>query len=496
MILFKKKKRHQETGRSMIEMLSVIALIGVLSIGGIAGYKMAMNKYKTNELLNQSNKFVELCTIKKQQNPAINVDCSGIISELGKNILPDTWSFSSDANSKTFSLTIPSVEKAVCQNMSQSGWSRLLSMHISTPEGEKITESGKNCPINGTISLTFADNPSTYIGSNTEDEKPSTSDEPDEPCSGIQIWYEGECVDPSSCPTNTFRDSGGSCIPCSDPNSYTTSNFHCNTCSERIMDWNGCSLRTKKCEKNEFYDFLSGCISCGSPEYSTSTTKSECDKCGDKRGFDTNHGDYCYLKNNCPSGMFDTFSQGCQNCTDSNSYPAAEEECNKCGDNRLQSYGECALKEKCPSGFISTLWSGCIDCNGDDFSAYTSKEECAKCGNKRWYTEGSTDCRKNECGTNSNMFNTFYDGCQSCDSSGSYAAQESECHKCGNKRVLFGRNCEKNTPTYCEDGSFYSTFGCLSCDDQSSGGTTLKSECDKCGNKRIYDSKQAMCFFR
>ena len=35
-------------GRSMIEMLGVLAIVGVLSIGGIAGYSKAMNMYKIN----------------------------------------------------------------------------------------------------------------------------------------------------------------------------------------------------------------------------------------------------------------------------------------------------------------------------------------------------------------------------------------------------------------------------------------------------------------
>ena len=44
-------KLNQESGRSMVEMLGVLAIIGVLSIGGIAGYTMAMNRYKANEIL-------------------------------------------------------------------------------------------------------------------------------------------------------------------------------------------------------------------------------------------------------------------------------------------------------------------------------------------------------------------------------------------------------------------------------------------------------------
>lgn len=47
--------RFNEQGRSMIEMLGVLAIVGVLSVGGIAGYSKAMNKFKTNKLIEQVN---------------------------------------------------------------------------------------------------------------------------------------------------------------------------------------------------------------------------------------------------------------------------------------------------------------------------------------------------------------------------------------------------------------------------------------------------------
>lgn len=49
--MFNQKKL--ESGRSMIEMLGVLAIIGVLSVGGIAGYSKAMLKYKTNKAIDQ-----------------------------------------------------------------------------------------------------------------------------------------------------------------------------------------------------------------------------------------------------------------------------------------------------------------------------------------------------------------------------------------------------------------------------------------------------------
>lgn len=47
--------RVNEQGRSMIEMLGVLAIVGVLSVGGIAGYSKAMNKFKTNKMIDQIN---------------------------------------------------------------------------------------------------------------------------------------------------------------------------------------------------------------------------------------------------------------------------------------------------------------------------------------------------------------------------------------------------------------------------------------------------------
>ena len=41
----KRTQYKSESGRSMVEMLGVLAIIGVLSVGGIAGYKLAIEKY-------------------------------------------------------------------------------------------------------------------------------------------------------------------------------------------------------------------------------------------------------------------------------------------------------------------------------------------------------------------------------------------------------------------------------------------------------------------
>jgi type II secretory pathway pseudopilin PulG len=47
-----------ENGRSMIEMLGVLAIIGVLSVGGIAGYSKAMAKFRVNKSIDQISHIV------------------------------------------------------------------------------------------------------------------------------------------------------------------------------------------------------------------------------------------------------------------------------------------------------------------------------------------------------------------------------------------------------------------------------------------------------
>ncbi len=45
--------KSEQSGRSMVEMLGVLAIIGVLSVGGIAGYSKAMAKFKLSKVMDQ-----------------------------------------------------------------------------------------------------------------------------------------------------------------------------------------------------------------------------------------------------------------------------------------------------------------------------------------------------------------------------------------------------------------------------------------------------------
>ncbi|MDR1025907.1 MAG: hypothetical protein LBL47_00775 [Lactobacillus sp.] len=50
--------KNNQKGRSIVEMLGVLAIIGVLSVAGIAGYAKAMEKYKLNKLTEQISNLI------------------------------------------------------------------------------------------------------------------------------------------------------------------------------------------------------------------------------------------------------------------------------------------------------------------------------------------------------------------------------------------------------------------------------------------------------
>ena len=57
-----KESIYSESGRSLTEMLGVLAIMGILTIGGIAGFNYAMNKQRANATVNYVNQLAMLGT--------------------------------------------------------------------------------------------------------------------------------------------------------------------------------------------------------------------------------------------------------------------------------------------------------------------------------------------------------------------------------------------------------------------------------------------------
>ena len=87
----------RECGRSMIEMLGVLAIIGVLSVGGIAGYSKAMEKYKVNKAVSEYSYIIfgalehlkEIQDLTYEGQGDVKVDVIAMLD--GLNLFPNSW---------------------------------------------------------------------------------------------------------------------------------------------------------------------------------------------------------------------------------------------------------------------------------------------------------------------------------------------------------------------------------------------------------------------
>ena len=80
-----------EVGRSMIEMLGVLAIVAVLSVGGIAGYSKAMMKYKINKVIGEYSYVFQglLEYMPRMQGFADGDGYADLLISL--NLVPNSW---------------------------------------------------------------------------------------------------------------------------------------------------------------------------------------------------------------------------------------------------------------------------------------------------------------------------------------------------------------------------------------------------------------------
>ncbi|MCI5635060.1 MAG: hypothetical protein MR350_06395 [Alphaproteobacteria bacterium] len=192
-----------EAGRSMIEMLGVLAIIGVLSVGGIAGYSKAMNKFKTNKIADNVSMLVaNIKTLYAQQNTydGLNVQSAysmGVVpdelvqktygtSEADKNTVKSVKlmnafngdvdihvSGSTDAtDKKAFVLAFSGISREACITLATNDWgsgysSGLIAIRAS---GESSTGTGTDATGADRLAIdgVFIGDPGTKLSGNTD----------------------------------------------------------------------------------------------------------------------------------------------------------------------------------------------------------------------------------------------------------------------------------------------------------------------------------------
>ena len=108
-----KVNSKSQKGRSMVEMLGVLAIIGVLSVGGVYGYGVAMKKHKANEALHKASMLATTVSAYAMSNdgnlPSTITDFAnlGYYTELTDD-------------GTQFKLTISGLDDGVCKQMQSS----------------------------------------------------------------------------------------------------------------------------------------------------------------------------------------------------------------------------------------------------------------------------------------------------------------------------------------------------------------------------------------
>ena len=133
--------KNNQNGRSMVEMLGVLAIIGVLSAGGLAGYSKAMFKHKLNNTMDQITMLVtNIRTMYGTQDNYSNI--SGTIDKLGiipaamgssysklvnpfkgtVTILPSNATGNDETTATAFVVTYNGLPKEACIALATADW--------------------------------------------------------------------------------------------------------------------------------------------------------------------------------------------------------------------------------------------------------------------------------------------------------------------------------------------------------------------------------------
>lgn len=93
------KEDKIQLGRSMIEMLGVLAIVGVLSVGAVAAFNKAMTKYRINKWIDELNTVIQ-SFLRYEQDWKRTAKKTGHsnVGNMAKTIgvIPDTWKLEAD----------------------------------------------------------------------------------------------------------------------------------------------------------------------------------------------------------------------------------------------------------------------------------------------------------------------------------------------------------------------------------------------------------------
>jgi type II secretory pathway pseudopilin PulG len=217
----------------MVEMLGMLAIIGILSIGGLAGYSLAITKNKTNNLINDLNLR---STIVSQQ---LSQGKSASLSEFKQPAYyPITLETFIPNPTNYFGLKAQNVEKEVCEQIMSDTPAAINGIYQNSTHLSKAS----NCLDKTTLTFVYANglNHDDNFGNNNDytcTEKcptgsinPSCTSSEKQKDTGITVcgMICAVCLN-DTCPVGTFKSCGTGETP--SYHSQTKYGSNCYSCS-------------------------------------------------------------------------------------------------------------------------------------------------------------------------------------------------------------------------------------------------------------------------
>ncbi len=178
-----------ESGRSMVEMLGTLAIMGVLSVGGVAGYRYAMDKFNANTILNEVSKRAMTASQQRLIGQPINLNEYGVakIQDFDVGHTNDV-----DGDTAFFSLSVAGVPKGVCDKVIENKLRTASQVYVGETD---VTDGGTCDDDDSTIEFVFANTLDTNAEPGAEptptpDPTPEPTPEPAGPC--IEYGADGE----------------------------------------------------------------------------------------------------------------------------------------------------------------------------------------------------------------------------------------------------------------------------------------------------------------
>ncbi len=162
----------QEYGRSMIEMLGVLAIMGVITVGAIGMISTAMRTQKRSAV---NDEVIEIGILRVRNNQIVagvrqllgeyddfsNIDGTTIFGAIGmsnKNPYGGTYTLSVDpANSQQFIVGITGLSQSDCEALITKAWFDSVGYQMSGGKQSGATGDCRNTNGNNSVQITFGD---------------------------------------------------------------------------------------------------------------------------------------------------------------------------------------------------------------------------------------------------------------------------------------------------------------------------------------------------